>query len=80
MRRAFRIYNLVYGNKEGRLTPLGDLEVNDNDLISKVELRKMMVTLGEPLNGEEIEIFMKRAEKFEEREGWVNYRRLCEWA
>ena len=80
MIRAFRIYNLVYGMKEGSLSPIGDLEVDDDNLILKTDLRKMMVTLGEPLNQEEIEEFMKRAEKFEEKEGFVNYKRLCEWS
>ena len=66
--------------KEGSLSPIGDLEVDDDNLILKSDLRKMMVTLGEPLNQEEIEEFMKRAEKFEEKEGFVNYKRLCEWS
>ena len=79
MIRSFRIYNLVYGEKDGNLTPLGDLEVNDGNLISKADLRKMMVTLGEPLNAGEIEIFMKRAEAFAVDETYVNYKRLCEW-
>jgi len=80
MIRSFRIYNLVYGDKDGKLTPLGDLEVSDNNLISTTDLRKMMVTLGEPLDEIEIEAFMKRAEAFAEKDGkHVNYKRLCEW-
>lgn len=79
MVRSFRIYNLVYGDKDGKLTPLGDLEVNDDNLISKTDLRKMMVTLGEPLNETEIKAFMERAEAFSQDGDFVNYKRLCEW-
>lgn len=79
MIQAFRLYNLVYGNKEAKIMELGDLQVNDQGLILKKDLRTMMLTLGENLQDHEIGPFMQRAEHFTDRENpeYINYERLC---
>lgn len=79
MIQAFRIYNTVYGMHKGKTSILGELEVQDDDLILKSDLRKIMLRLGEKLSEKEIVHFMKKAENYADTvdSNYINYVRMC---
>jgi len=79
MIQAFRIYNTVYGMHKGKTSILGELEVQDDDLILKSDLRKIMLRLGEKLSEKEIVHFMKKAENYADPvdSNYINYVRMC---
>jgi len=55
------------------------LEVQDDDLILKSDLRKIMLRLGEKLSEKEIVHFMKKAENYADTvdSNYINYVRMC---
>jgi len=79
MIQAFRIYNVTWGMHKGKTTILGELEVEDEDLILKTDLRKIMLKLGEKLSEKEIVLFMKKAEVHTSPDdsNYINYKNLC---